>query len=152
MARPPLLCQGGDFAFPAGCPRRPCPADDLWVTLRTEEGSFAPIPDFLCKAASTVSAPSLSAQPESFFRTESGLFSGRRRQRRAASLTDEFQIRDVNIVGRVELHLRLTGDARLLHCGGEPVSLKLLKGLLRLPNVQHAECACRETGDVKDAT
>src|SRR6266566_8673936 len=33
MARPPLLCQGGDFAFPAGCPRRPCPADDLWVTL-----------------------------------------------------------------------------------------------------------------------
>src|SRR5881394_2370169 len=34
MARPPLLCQGGDFAFPAGCPRRPCPADDLWVTLK----------------------------------------------------------------------------------------------------------------------
>src|SRR2546427_2084323 len=30
MARPPLLGQGGDFAFPAGCPRRPCPADDLW--------------------------------------------------------------------------------------------------------------------------
>src|SRR5205809_509372 len=28
------LCQGGDFAFPAGCPRRPCPADDLWVTLK----------------------------------------------------------------------------------------------------------------------
>src|SRR6266487_1078441 len=23
MARPPLLCRGGDFAFPAGCPRRP---------------------------------------------------------------------------------------------------------------------------------
>src|SRR5881409_3776544 len=23
MARPPLLCQGGDFAFPAGCPRTP---------------------------------------------------------------------------------------------------------------------------------
>ena len=21
----------GDFAFPAGCPRRPCPADDLWA-------------------------------------------------------------------------------------------------------------------------
>src|SRR5436190_21787207 len=34
MAWPPLLCQGGDFAFPAGCPRRPCPADDLWVTLK----------------------------------------------------------------------------------------------------------------------
>src|SRR5216117_3666316 len=34
MARPPLLCQGGDFAFPAGCPRRPCPVDDLWVTLK----------------------------------------------------------------------------------------------------------------------
>src|SRR5881296_33231 len=33
MARPPLLCQGGDFAFPAGCPRRPCPADDLWVRI-----------------------------------------------------------------------------------------------------------------------
>ena len=33
MARRPLLCQGGDFAFPAGCPRRPCSADDLWVTL-----------------------------------------------------------------------------------------------------------------------
>src|SRR5947199_5979784 len=32
-SRSPLLCQGGDFAFPAGCPRRPCPADDLWVTL-----------------------------------------------------------------------------------------------------------------------
>src|SRR5206468_12415830 len=41
MARPPLLCQGGDFAFPAGCPRRPCPADDLWVTLKhhCKEGS-----------------------------------------------------------------------------------------------------------------
>src|SRR6266567_5007870 len=24
MARPPLLCQGGDFAFPSGCPRRLC--------------------------------------------------------------------------------------------------------------------------------
>src|SRR5437867_13327339 len=23
MARRPLLCQGGDFAFPAGCPRTP---------------------------------------------------------------------------------------------------------------------------------
>src|SRR5437667_10049081 len=34
MARPPLLCQGGDFAFPAGCPRRPCPADHLWVMTR----------------------------------------------------------------------------------------------------------------------
>src|SRR5437667_3278950 len=33
MARRPLLCQGGDFAFPAGCPRRPCPADDLWVMI-----------------------------------------------------------------------------------------------------------------------
>src|SRR6266581_6925355 len=33
MARSPLLCQGGDFAFPAGCPRRPCPADDLWVMI-----------------------------------------------------------------------------------------------------------------------
>src|SRR2546428_12968353 len=33
MARPPLLCQGGDFAFPAGCPRRPCPADDLSVMI-----------------------------------------------------------------------------------------------------------------------
>src|SRR5205809_917053 len=43
MARPPLLCQGGDFAFPAGCPRRPCPADDLWVTLNLRQGgeSFA---------------------------------------------------------------------------------------------------------------
>src|SRR5437667_11340972 len=36
MARPPLLCQGGDFAFPAGCPRRPCPADDLWANLGRE--------------------------------------------------------------------------------------------------------------------
>src|SRR5438876_8610702 len=26
MARPPLLYQGGDFAFPSGCPRRLCPA------------------------------------------------------------------------------------------------------------------------------
>src|SRR6266567_2576185 len=34
MARRPLLCQGGDFAFPAGCPRRPCPAEDLWVMIR----------------------------------------------------------------------------------------------------------------------
>src|SRR5213592_568855 len=63
MARPPLLCQGvfravllassiterklaarkqrtyrptslrGDFALPAGCPRRLCPADDLWVMI-----------------------------------------------------------------------------------------------------------------------
>src|SRR5204862_6778318 len=34
-ATPPLpRSQGGDFAFPAGCPRRPCPADDLWVTLK----------------------------------------------------------------------------------------------------------------------
>ncbi len=33
MARPPLLCQGGDFAFPSGCPRRLCPADDLWVMI-----------------------------------------------------------------------------------------------------------------------
>src|SRR6266568_2618267 len=33
MARPPLLCQGGDFAFPCGCPRRPCPADDLWLMI-----------------------------------------------------------------------------------------------------------------------
>src|SRR5207248_5859845 len=33
-SRSPLLAQGGDFAFPAGCPRRPCPADDLWVTLK----------------------------------------------------------------------------------------------------------------------
>src|SRR5438552_7397193 len=43
MARPPLLCQGVDFAFPAGCPRRPCPADDLWVTLRRwcKEGNNA---------------------------------------------------------------------------------------------------------------
>ena len=24
----------GDFAFPAGCPRRPCPAEDLWVMIR----------------------------------------------------------------------------------------------------------------------
>src|SRR5947199_5122669 len=40
---PPLLCQGGDFAFPAGCPRRPCPADDLWVTLKRwcKEGNNA---------------------------------------------------------------------------------------------------------------
>src|SRR6266567_2738094 len=28
-----LLCQGGDFAFPSGHPRRPCPADDLWVMI-----------------------------------------------------------------------------------------------------------------------
>src|SRR5947207_13642655 len=43
MERPPLLCQGGDFAFPAGCPRRPCPADDLWVTLKRwcKEGNNA---------------------------------------------------------------------------------------------------------------
>src|SRR3989454_5068363 len=27
MARPPLLCQGGDFGFPAGCPRHPWPGD-----------------------------------------------------------------------------------------------------------------------------
>src|SRR6266516_70557 len=66
MARPPLLCQGGDFAFPAGCPRRPCPADDLWVTLNlsrlpslTKEGSwllstFSPTPQrnaFIAAAA-----------------------------------------------------------------------------------------------------
>src|SRR5438309_11401666 len=44
MARPPLLCQGVDFAFPAGCPRRPCPADDLWVTLKhhRKEGNCSP--------------------------------------------------------------------------------------------------------------
>src|SRR5437016_14389348 len=42
MARPPLLCQGGDFAFPAGCPRRPCPADDLWVTLSPPPRSAIP--------------------------------------------------------------------------------------------------------------
>ena len=42
MARPPLLCQGGDFAFPAGCPRRPCPADDLWVTLSPSPRSGIP--------------------------------------------------------------------------------------------------------------
>src|SRR5437016_9571743 len=43
MARPPLLCQGGDFAFPAGCPRRPCPADHLWVMTRRwcKEGNNA---------------------------------------------------------------------------------------------------------------
>ena len=42
-SRSPLLCQGGDFAFPAGCPRRPCPADDLWVTLKRwrKEGNNA---------------------------------------------------------------------------------------------------------------
>src|SRR6266704_6017205 len=34
MARRPLLCQGGDFTFPSGCPRRLCPADDLWVNRR----------------------------------------------------------------------------------------------------------------------
>src|SRR5881628_4231996 len=78
--------------------------------------------------------------------------SGRRRQRRAASLADEFQIRGINIVGRVELHPRLTGDTRLLHGRGEPVFLEFLKRLLRLPDVKHAECACREAGDVKDAT
>src|SRR5438876_8840202 len=41
MARPPLLCQGGDFAFPAGCPRRPCPADDLWVMISLQGVSRA---------------------------------------------------------------------------------------------------------------
>src|SRR5437870_3550770 len=43
MTQPPLLCQGGDVAFPAGCPRRPRPADDLWVTLRRwcKEGNNA---------------------------------------------------------------------------------------------------------------
>src|SRR6266568_3077041 len=71
MARPPLLCQGvsravllasakthkklrprkqrtyrrsslrGEFAFPAGCPRRPCPADDLWVMISLQEGAAA---------------------------------------------------------------------------------------------------------------
>src|SRR5947209_15199328 len=33
MAQPPLLCQGGDFAFPYSCPRHLCPADDLWVMI-----------------------------------------------------------------------------------------------------------------------
>src|SRR5213596_420300 len=51
MVRRPLLCQGGDFAFPAGCPRRPCPADDLWVTLNPlpRRGVFASyrFPEFL---------------------------------------------------------------------------------------------------------
>src|SRR2546425_5039418 len=36
-----LLCQGGDFAFPAGCPRRPCPTDDLWVMISLCEGGVA---------------------------------------------------------------------------------------------------------------
>src|SRR5205809_7247690 len=64
MARRPLLCQGGDFAFPAGCPRRPCPADDLWVTLkqRCKEGNRRmrigdvqkPASNSLCKAGSDV--------------------------------------------------------------------------------------------------
>src|SRR2546425_13207527 len=34
-ASPPLLCQGGDFAFPTGCPICPCPADDSWVMIST---------------------------------------------------------------------------------------------------------------------
>src|SRR6266568_8440863 len=42
MARRPLLCQGGDFAFPAGCPTRPCPADDLWVMISGTGGVAAP--------------------------------------------------------------------------------------------------------------
>ena len=28
------LCQGGEFAFSAGYPRPPCPADDFWVVIR----------------------------------------------------------------------------------------------------------------------
>src|SRR5881396_1317878 len=34
VARPPLLCQGVEFASPAGYPKPPCPAEDLWVMLR----------------------------------------------------------------------------------------------------------------------
>src|SRR5438876_6270367 len=41
MARP-ALCQGGNFACPAGCPRRPCPADDLWVMISCKGGVAAP--------------------------------------------------------------------------------------------------------------
>src|SRR6266700_7543303 len=41
-ASPP--CQGGDFAFPAGCPTRPCPADDLWVMISGTGGVAAPSP------------------------------------------------------------------------------------------------------------
>src|SRR3989442_12249382 len=44
MARRPILCQGGDFAFPAGCPTRPCPADDLWVMISGTGGVAAPSP------------------------------------------------------------------------------------------------------------
>src|SRR2546425_2460341 len=40
-----LLCQGGDFAFPAGCPRRPCPADDLWVMISLCQGGEFRSPD-----------------------------------------------------------------------------------------------------------
>src|SRR5437764_13176830 len=76
--------------------------------------------------------------------------SGGRRHRRAASLTDHFQIRDVNIVERKELHSRLSGDACLLHSRREPVFLKLLKRLLRFPDVQDMEHARCEIRDVQD--
>src|SRR5437667_6935827 len=63
MARPPLLCQGGDFAFPAGCPRRPCPADDLWVTLKRwcKEGNNA-----LSQLIHTFSVAALLTPPQRF--------------------------------------------------------------------------------------
>src|SRR5437867_2538244 len=33
-----LKTTGGDFAFPAGCSRRPCPADDLYPTFQNSLG------------------------------------------------------------------------------------------------------------------
>ena len=71
--------------------------------------------------------------------------------RGAADLTDEFRIRYVNIMGREELHLRLTRDTRFLHGLREALFLKFLKCLLRFPNIKHVECVPRDTRDVKDA-
>src|SRR5437899_9561600 len=41
----PRIVQGGDFAFPAGCPRRPRPADDLWVMIILEQEGWLRHPE-----------------------------------------------------------------------------------------------------------
>src|SRR5919204_6874822 len=40
-ATPPF--QGGEFAFPTGCPRTLCSAADLWVILRASRASRAAV-------------------------------------------------------------------------------------------------------------
>jgi hypothetical protein len=80
--------------------------------------------------------PKLRAAPN-----RAGTSSGCRRLCGAADLTDEFRIRDVNVMGGEELHVWLTGYARFLHSRSEPFFLKFLKRLLRFPDVEHVECA-----------